>query len=83
MECNKRQVVRWFHLNFLPVTGKHKVLQVLKQSDEVYDLPTKPPGFSQGERSDRGRKVSKVPFNPRHELWVSRNSEIGQYEKLV
>ena len=39
---------------------------MLKESDEVYDLPTGPVGFSQGERSDCRREVAKVPFDPRH-----------------
>ena len=41
---------------------------MLEQSDEVYDLPAGPLGFSQGERPDRQREVTKIPSNPWDEL---------------
>jgi len=50
---------------------------VLKQSGEVYGLPTGPPGFSQDERSDCGWKVAKVPLDPRHEVGDVQELEIG------
>lgn len=46
-----------------------EVLQVLKQSDEVYNLPMGPFRFLQGEGSDGRRKLTKVLLEPRHELW--------------
>jgi len=81
-ERDKRQIVRRFIPGSVPIAGKPKVLQVLKQSDEVYDLPTRLPGFSQGERFDCGSKAPKVSLDPRHEAGDVRELEI-EYRTLA
>jgi len=40
---------------------------VLKQSNEVYDLPAGPPGFSQDETFDGREEVSEILSNPWNE----------------
>jgi hypothetical protein len=45
-------VIRRFPLKIGPIVEEFEVVQVLKQPDEVYDLPAGPYWFSQGERAD-------------------------------
>jgi len=67
---NERQAIHKFLPGFGPIIGKFQVLQVLKQSDEVYDLPAGPSGFSQDERSGCMEEASKLPSNPRQDVQV-------------
>lgn len=65
---DERQVVHWFLLKFARIIENFEVLQVLKYSNEIYDLAAGPPGISQGERSDCRLEVTKIPSDPRDEL---------------
>ena len=56
-----------------------KVLQVRKKSDEEHNLPIGPFRFSQCERSERLREMSKIPLNLRHE---ARNIQVFYVEFL-
>ena len=61
---------------------------MLKQSDEVYDLPTGSLGFSQGETLDCRQEVTKVPLNLRHEardiqVPYLEFLDVGQRRKLA
>ena len=49
---NECQVIRWFPQRFGLIIEEFEAIQVLKQSNEVYDLAAGPPGISQGKRSD-------------------------------
>lgn len=72
----------------IPTTMYSNLRQVLKKSDDVYNLPTGSSGFSQGERSDCRHEVSKVSLNLRHELGdfqvlYPEVLDIGQCGKLA
>ena len=47
-----------------PVVNEFKVLQVLKKSDEVHDLPAGPFGFFQSETPERWKEAAGAPLNP-------------------
>ena len=66
-ERNECRVVCRFLLEFGLVVEEVEVLQVLKQPNEVYDLPTGSLGFGQGKISDGRQEVSKVQMNLWHE----------------
>jgi hypothetical protein len=66
-------VVSWFELRITAVVEEivamveeFEVLQMLEQSNEVYDLPAGPFGRSQGKGADGWEEVFKVSSNPRH-----------------
>jgi hypothetical protein len=53
-EQSECQVIPWFLLDLSPIVKELEAFQVLKQSDEVYDLLMGTFGFPQGERVDCG-----------------------------
>ena len=63
-------VIRWFHLRIGlgEPQEEFQVFQVLKHSDEVYDLTVGPFGFSEGKRSNPWEEVTEVILKVRHEL---------------
>ena len=57
-----------FPLKFSPIVEEFEVVQVLKQPDEVNDLPAGPYWFSEGEGADSWQEVFEVSLNPRHKV---------------
>ena len=73
-ERNECQVIRWFFQKIDSTVEKFEVLQVLKQSNEIHNLPTGLFGCSQSKGLDCGHEMAKIPSNPGMNLGMSKES---------